>query len=65
MPPGNCMMPIFARISGTNSVQEIGDFDGMADAPDTRNDDSLKLVCGSFLSVGVLHGATHLAGHPA
>jgi hypothetical protein len=49
-------MGVYARISGTNASQVIGDFDGEADDPDTSNDDGLNIVTGSFQSVGLLHG---------
>src|SRR4029079_1028030 len=45
---------VYARVSGTNAVQLTGDFDGEADAPDTRNDDTLDIISGSFRSVGPL-----------
>jgi hypothetical protein len=47
---------VYARISGTNAVQFSGDLDGDADAPDTRNDDSLDILVGCFRSIGPLLG---------
>jgi hypothetical protein len=49
-------MGVYARISGTNASQNIGDLDGAADADDTTNDDSLNIITGSFQSVGPLTG---------
>jgi hypothetical protein len=49
-------MGVYARISGTNSSQIIGDLDGNGDANDTTNDDSLNIVTGSFTSTGTLTG---------
>jgi hypothetical protein len=43
-------LDVFARLSGTNSVQLSGNFDAQGDAPDTRNDESLDIVAGSFTS---------------
>jgi hypothetical protein len=43
-------MGVYARIFGTDSVQTVGDFDGQADAPDTRNNDALDILVGSFSS---------------
>jgi len=48
-------MGIFARLSGTNNVQEIGEFGGQF-ADDTRNDDQMQLLVGSFNSTGGLLG---------
>jgi hypothetical protein len=45
---------VYARVSGTNATQQIGDFDGEADAADTHNDDTLDIISGSFRSVGAL-----------
>jgi hypothetical protein len=47
---------VFATVSGTNSFQQVGDFDSEADADDTRNDEAVLLVAGSFSSVGSLLG---------
>jgi hypothetical protein len=52
---------VFVRLSGTNSVQQIGDFQGLAES-DTRNDDSLRVVTGSFQSIGPLHGNMAING---
>ena len=49
-------MGVYARIAGTNAVQNIGDLDGNGDANDTTNDDSLNIVTGSFSSSGPLLG---------
>jgi len=49
-------MGIYARLSGTNATQIIGDQDGNADADDTSNDDTLQTMVGSFQSVGPLTG---------
>jgi len=49
-------MGVYARVSGTNASQVIGDLDGNTDANDTTNDDSLNIVTGSFQSVGPLTG---------
>jgi len=49
-------MGIYARVSGTNATQNIGDLDGNGDANDTTNDDSLNIVTGSFNSTGALLG---------
>ena len=45
---------VYARVSGTNATQQIGDFDGEADTADTHNDDTLDIISGSFRSVGPL-----------
>jgi len=37
-------MGVYARISGTNASQNVGDLDGAADADDTTNDDSLNII---------------------
>jgi len=58
-------MGVFARLSGTNATQQIGDFGGGGD--DTRNDDQLAILVGSFNSVGGLLGnlgGTATAGNP-
>jgi autotransporter-associated beta strand protein len=47
---------VVARISGTNAVQTIGNFDGVPPATDTRNDDSFRALVGSFNSVGSAKG---------
>jgi PEP-CTERM motif len=49
-------MGVYARISGTNATQNIGDLDGNGDANDTQNDDSLNIVTGSYTSTGLLAG---------
>src|SRR5437773_4893652 len=48
-------MGVFARLSGTNATQEVGEFGGAA-ADDTRNDERLQTVVGSFNSSGGLLG---------
>jgi len=48
-------MGVFARLSGTNATQQIGEFGGLG-GDDTRNDDQMNLVTGSFNSVGGLLG---------
>jgi len=48
-------MGVFARLSGTNATQQVGEFGGGL-ADDTRNDDTLQTVVGSFNSVGTLLG---------
>ena len=50
------LMNVVVRISGTNGVQTVGDFDGGGVANDTRNDDSLQALVGAFQSVGSMHG---------
>src|SRR5438034_6502625 len=47
---------VYARITGNNATQTTGDYDLNADAPDTRNDDSLDILSGSFNSFGPLLG---------
>jgi hypothetical protein len=47
---------VYATLSGSNAMQRHGDLDGDADAPDTRNDDSLDILAGSFRSIGALLG---------
>src|SRR4051812_2341708 len=47
---------VFAKMSGTNTVQVIDDFNADADPSDTRNDEALALVAGSFSSMGPLLG---------
>jgi hypothetical protein len=54
---------VFARLSGTNAAQEIGNFDGLANDLDTRNDDMLQTVIGSFSSTGSLLG--NMSANPA
>ena len=50
------LMNVVVRISGTNGVQTVGDFDGGGVANDTRNDDTLQAMVGAFQSVGTLGG---------
>jgi hypothetical protein len=45
---------VYAIVSGTNATQFVDDLDGDADAPDTRNDDGLDIIAGSFQSIGGL-----------
>jgi len=46
---------VVARLTGANNVQFVGDFDGgLPPATDTRNDDALQSVVGSFRSIGSL-----------
>jgi hypothetical protein len=47
---------VFGRVSGANSVQHFGDWDGENDGNDKHNDDSIDIVCGNFKSVGTLLG---------
>jgi hypothetical protein len=47
---------VVARLSGTNATQLVGDFDGEDPPTDTRNDESLQIVAGSFHSIGSLLG---------
>jgi len=48
-------MGVFARLSGTNATQQVGEFGG-GNGADTRNDDFLQIVGGGFNSVGGLLG---------
>jgi hypothetical protein len=48
-------MGVFARLSGTNATQQVGEFGG-AGGDDTRNDDQMAILVGSFNSVGGLLG---------
>jgi hypothetical protein len=55
--PGTTVtMGVYARITGQNSAQIIGDLDGNGDANDTTNDDSLNIITGSFTSTGPMTG---------
>jgi hypothetical protein len=47
---------VFAQVSGSNSSQITGDFDGGGDNNDVRNDDGIQIITGSFQSVGSLLG---------
>jgi len=47
---------IFARVSGSNAVRTTGNYDGFGGNNDTRNDDSVKILTGSFASTGLLKG---------
>jgi len=49
-------MGIYARITGADSTQLVGDWDVEGDDNDTRNNDSLQITSGSFQSVGGLLG---------
>ena len=49
-------LDVFARITGANSIQTTGNYDGFGGINDTRNDDSLQIISGSFNSVGALRG---------
>jgi hypothetical protein len=53
--PVTVTMGVFARVSGANSVQQVGDFGG-GGSDDVRNDDFVQTVVGSFNSVGGLLG---------
>jgi hypothetical protein len=56
---------VFAKITGTNNIQLVGNFDGQGNAPDTRNDDSLDALVGSFFSgAGGLLGNMNSAPGP-
>ena len=55
-PGATLTLGVFARITGANSVQTIGNYDNAGGNNDTRNDDSLGNVTGSFNSVGALKG---------
>jgi hypothetical protein len=46
---------VVVRVSGTNSVQQTGSYDG-AFPNDTRNDDTFQALCGSFASFGSIKG---------
>src|SRR5438876_1550102 len=55
--PGNIIyMTVTARLTGTDSVQLVGNFDNSAPSTDTKNNDSLGIVSGSLQSVGLLKG---------
>jgi hypothetical protein len=47
---------IVARLTGTNATQLVGNFDNAAPATDTKNDEALQIVSGSFRSIGALLG---------
>ena len=47
---------IFARVNGSNAVRTTGNYDGFGGNNDTRNDDSVKILTGSFASTGLLKG---------
>jgi len=47
---------VVARLSGTNATQLTGNFDALVPASDTKNDDTLQIVTGSFSSTGALKG---------
>jgi len=47
---------VVARISGTNATQLTGNFDSSIPATDTKNDETLQIVTGSFQSTGLLKG---------
>jgi hypothetical protein len=47
---------IVARITGTSELQQHGNFDNAFPSIDTRNDEALDVVIGSFSSVGALLG---------
>ena len=53
--PVTVTMGVFARVSGANSVQQVGDFGG-GSGDDVRNDDFVQTVVGSFRSIGGLLG---------
>jgi hypothetical protein len=47
---------VVARLTGTNATQLVGNFDSAAPATDTKNDEALQSVVGSFRSIGSLMG---------